>query len=401
MDRAGNLSGLPLELGELFGQAYQGGARIHNNSWSANTKSFYTLQCLEVDQFIHAHPDMLITIAAGNEGNAADPFSAQPGYVDWQSMGSPAASKNALTVGASRSRRTEGGMSAKDYGSFNSSRFPNPPIARQKVSGDPQCMAAFSSRGPCDPLRIKPDLVAPGTDILSARSANAPVANFWGVLEDSDAYAYMGGTSMATPLVSGCGALVREYFRKERGREPSAALLKATLVNSTRRLNGDCAIADHDKLPNYHQGFGALYMPYAIPNAHEAWLKLWFVDTWRGGSSFRPGSSKDRARLAFEVKGGGFLRICLTWTDDAAGASLQNILGLMIEQAGVPTSKRMGNEDRPSPVGRLDRNNNVQIIRITDPAPGMYMVQVFAANLLSEQHWALVITGDVEEPVEI
>ena len=40
--------------------------------------------------------------------------------------------------------------------------FPIPPIAEQLLSGDPEGMASFSSRGPCDDRRIKPDIVAPG-----------------------------------------------------------------------------------------------------------------------------------------------------------------------------------------------------------------------------------------------
>ena len=48
----------------------------------------------------------------------------------------------------------------------------------------------------------------------------------------------MGGTSMAAPLVAGCAALVREYYVSKRHHEPSAALLKATLINGTRWLTG-------------------------------------------------------------------------------------------------------------------------------------------------------------------
>ncbi|MEA3291158.1 MAG: S8 family serine peptidase, partial [Pseudomonadota bacterium] len=120
MDNNGGLGGLPVELEELFGEAYQEGARIHNNSWSADTKSFYTFNSEEVDEFVYENPDFLVVIAAGNKGTAedSDPLNdfalsnSRPGFVNRLSMGSPATAKNALTVGASRSDRTSGGLAA-------------------------------------------------------------------------------------------------------------------------------------------------------------------------------------------------------------------------------------------------------------------------------------------------
>lgn len=395
MDTKGGLGGLPIDLADLFDEAYQAGARIHNNSWSANTKSYYTFNALEVDEYVDAHPDFLVVIAAGNEGSAKNPFNTQPGFVDWQSIGSPATAKNALTVGASRNGRSDGGFSQRSYADFDPKRFGLPPIATQTVSGDVESLAAFSARGPCDPRRIKPDLVAPGTDILSARAAGAPDAHYWGFLPGEPHYGFMGGTSMAAPLVAGCAALVREYYRVEHAHLPSAALVKATLINSTRRLTGIDANAEHDKLPNFHQGFGALHMPHAYPNVREPWFKLAFVDTQKDNVPFR--GNGERRRFEFKVQGGAFLRLCLVWTDRAAGSALQNNLAIMLEHTALMPPKVSGNVDRPSPLGPIDRDNNVHIIRIDNPPPGNYMVQVFAPNLTtSPQHWALVITGDLD-----
>jgi len=76
----------------------------------------------------------------------------------------------------------------------------------------------------------------------------------------------MGGTSMAAPLVSGCAALVRQYFIGQ-GHHPSAALVKATIINGTHRLTGFDAVADYGELPNYHQGFGRCICRRRFPTA--------------------------------------------------------------------------------------------------------------------------------------
>jgi hypothetical protein len=195
-------------------------------------------------------------------------------------------------------------------------------------------------------------------------------------------------------LVAGCAALVRQYYRQDRQAEPSAALLKATLVNSTRWLSGPDATADHGKNPNYHQGFGAVYMPFAVPNPSEPWMRLEFVDSWKDATK-QLATTGDRRRFAFTVNGGQFLRICLAWTDPPPGPSLQNALALLLETPMQPP-RIAGNHERPRIIDRVDRDNNVQIVRIENPPPGNYLAVVLARNMLRPpQDYALVVTGDL------
>jgi subtilisin family serine protease len=393
LDAQQRLGGLPVHLGELFQQAYDAGARIHNNSWGSATPSVYTLNAEDVDEFVAAHPDMLIVIAAGNEGQAARRMHSPPGFPDWLSIGSPATCKNALTVGASRSSRTNGGISALKWSVAFPSAFPDPPIGDETVSGNPDCLAAFSSRGPCDDRRIKPDLVAPGTDIASTKSSLAPLHHFWGPYPGANGkYAYMGGTSMATPLVSGSAALVREYYVKTRQHDPSAALLKATLINGARWLTGPDSIVDQAMAPNYNQGFGAIHLASSIPNPLEPNLRLEFADGWQDQTQHFKRSGQ-RFRFNVQVGGGDQLRVCLAYTDLPA-RGLQNDLNLLIEE---PTgTKHIGNEYLPERLTPDDRGNNVEVVRIDNPPDGQYLIQVSAFNLLGQdQAFALVVTGEL------
>lgn len=391
LDASGGLGGLPVNLADLFESAYAAGARIHNNSWGSNTASRYTIDSTEVDAYIASHRDLLVVFSAGNDGIADPRLNSKQGFVDWLSIESPASAKNALTVGARRSSRTAGGFSALRHDQAWPSDFPDPPIGSENISGDPQALAGFSSRGPCDDRRIKPDVVAPGTDILSARSSRAPIRNFWGP-HTSPLYAYMGGTSMAAPLVAGTAALVRQYLVEARGHEPSAALLKAVLINGTQWLSGADSTADHLDTPNFHQGFGSLFLPWSIPSPVEPSLALEFVDTWKDPQAqFR--RTGQRARYRVDVTGGKRLRITLAYTDLPA-RGLQNNLNVTVED---PTGRKIsGNQNVPGSLNIPDPDNNVEVVRIDDPVPGSYLIQISAGNILQgPQDFALAVAGEL------
>ncbi len=86
-------------------------------------------------------------------------------------------------------------------------------------------LAAFSSRGPAlgDPDFVKPDITAPGVNILAGHTPD--VAN--GV--PGELFQYQTGTSMATPVVAGIAALIREARP-----DWSPAMLKSALTTTAR-----------------------------------------------------------------------------------------------------------------------------------------------------------------------
>jgi hypothetical protein len=235
----GALSGIPSDLNTLFSEAYGAGARIHTNSWGASAAGNYTSFSEDVDEFVWNNPDFLILFSAGNDGVDAN----GDGVIDPMSLESPATAKNCITVGASENNRPTGSTPGPAYdfpwatGSW-AVDYPAAPISADHVSDDAGGMAAFSSRGPCLDGRFKPDIVAPGTNVVSTKSS-ATTDTLWGQGPDLSGsnYTFSGGTSMATPLVAGTATLVRNFYTDLEGIWPSAALIKATLLNGAFEMS--------------------------------------------------------------------------------------------------------------------------------------------------------------------
>lgn len=254
----GVLLGLPSNLDLLFSEADTAGADLHSNSWGSSMAAAYTSFSEDVDAYVWDHPDFLILFAAGNSGVDLD----GDGVIDYYNVGSPGTAKNCLTVGASEGDRPTGAGYDCPWGTGSwALKYPADPIFSDHVSDNTDGMAAFSSRGPVLDGRYKPDLVAPGTNILSVKSSHASGSG-WGPYDND--YMWMGGTSMSTPLTAGASALMRQYLIDEKGvAAPSAALLKAALLNSAADIS-----------PGQYGTGPDLEIPDGVPNNVLGWGRL-------------------------------------------------------------------------------------------------------------------------------
>jgi len=365
MDSDGGLSGIPDDLGLLFGEAYNYGARLHSNSWGVPLSSgghAYDSFTASADQYLWNTPDMTVLFAAGNDGDSQAEHSVTL----------PGTAKNVITVGASENNRPSKGSHADN----------------------PDDIAWFSSRGPAPDGRVKPDVVAPGTWILSVKSADAPSGNFWDVCDYGqswcDRYAYMGGTSMATPITNGFATVVRGYLVDKGIPDPTSSLLKAVLIAGAKPLG--------DGYPNKDYGWGRIDMSGIIPE-YEAGNMIALNEDQT--ASLNTGG---QWTYTFSVKDYTHdLRVVLVWRDYPGEPNAQKEL---VNDLDLVVVDPMGNEIKPVTVnnpdcgdGTRDNTNNVEVVRLEVPMVGSYTVKVKAHNVpYGPQPFSLVVRGALGQP---
>jgi hypothetical protein len=408
----GTVIGLDDDYYQLFAQAYYSdGVRLHSNSWGDLTGPItdtetayggYPYGSQRTDQFVWEHPDMAIFFAAGNSGTDGTPGAmgfcvGGDGVVDPDSLLFPGTAKNVITVGAGESNRSTGGLGGYPWLLLNLC-FTTAPINLDLVANNPDGMAAFSSRGPTDDGRTKPDIIAPGTNIVSNRSHYPGATALWGAHEVNADYAYSGGSSMATPLVAGAGVLVRQWLAQQGLANPSAALIKAILLNTTHAMapgqygTGPTQEIPFDR-PNNVSGWGRLDLGFIDATAPYT---LWFDDHATGLQTGQAISyTHSFSQPLTIVTGTHPLRVMLAWTDPPASlsASSQLVNDLDLVAIGPGDTRYFGN-DVPSG----DRINNVEGIVVDNPPVGQYRLEVSAHNVpVDSQPYALVVAGPLQD----
>ena len=339
----------PSNITKMFLDAYDNGARSHSDSWGYPSGGSYDSLAQGADQFQWDHPDFLEIISAGNEGKAS------------MTIRSPGIAKNVLTVGACNN--TE-----------NADQMP-----------------WFSSRGPTPDGVRKPDVLAPGWNIMSV-AGDDDQNNY------ESGYKMISGTSMATPIVAGGCALVEQYFREgfyptgeknpADGFMPSGPLRKAVLVNSGRDVPGADA-----RVPDNSQGWGRVTLDDALYFKGDTG-RLWLYDDYGTGSGLGTGAKYTKS---FKVSGTLPLKVSLVW-NDYPGAGLKNDLNLMVKSPSGATyigSNYLNGESVPDAGAQPDAVNSVECVYIKNPEDGYYTLEVTAASISSggAQHFSIVATG--------
>lgn len=245
-------------------------------------------------------------------------------------------------------------------------------IAVGATNTNDKSMTDFSSWGPTDDGRLKPDVVGPGCQVGGDEGINSTVVD--------DSYDVMCGCSMATPAVAGTVGLMLEEMRTLRG-DPNylawPSTIKAILVQTAIDLNNTG--------PDYTTGYGHV-------DAKEA-IDLIIRDDDLGNELIRQGNVVDNeidTYLIYVPPGLPELKVTLAWDDPAAaplsGDDLVNDLDLYLSSpSGINYYAYMldpANPNDPATTGWNFRDNLEQVV-VSNPEQGIWQVKV----------WGWVVTG--------
>ena len=231
---------------------------------------------------------------------------------------------------------------------------------------DTDTMTTFSSWGPTDDGRIKPDLCANGSGLTST--------------EPNNTYGSKSGTSMASPSAAGTAALLWSHLTNT-GQAPTASILKALMIHGARDL-GRAG-------PDYEHGWGLI----------DARSSADLANSWLSSSLTNSGDSQTFTMTVPD--GASALKATLVWTDPAgtptAATALVNDLDLVLE-APNGTLSRPWTLDSANPgnlaMRGINRVDNVEQVVVDNPQSGTWTVHVDGFAIPSgPQPFVLVAEG--------
>ncbi|MGH9967909.1 MAG: S8 family serine peptidase, partial [Pyrinomonadaceae bacterium] len=399
----------------LESKAYNDGMRISTNSWGASTGGAYNADSQAYDALVRdAQPagstfptagnqEHVIVFAAGNDGSGAN------------TVGSPATAKNVISVGASENVQAFGaadGCGVPDTGANSAND-----------------MIGFSSRGPTDDGRVKPDIVAPGTHVaggVAQQSIASPTGS--GTGDDLGCFSAAGvcggpggnnffplaqqwytassGTSHSTPAIAGYAALIRQFFINNAFAPPSPAMTKVLMMNTARYLDG---VGANDTLPSNSQGMGeanfnSFFDVFSTPHIRRDEV---------GADKFTA-SGQQRVFTGNVSTNTKPFRVTLAWTDvpgPTSGNAFVNNLDLEVTVGGNTYKGNVFTGANSSTGGSADTRNNVESVFVPAGVSGSFVVKVKGTNIAGngvpgdadalDQDFGLLIYNAVEAQVAV
>ncbi len=339
------------------------GATISSNSWISGYFGDYNGQCEAYDRLTHdannvkpGDQPIFYVFGAGNDGRGG-----------LGTIRPPSLAKNVLSVGAT---------------------------GNDKVGTPSTVVASFSSQGPVEDGRIKPDVVIPGHMVASTRSSYAGAHAGWSRPADGqDSYVFGSGTSMATPGAAGASAIVTQFIRDEFDHEPSPALIKAALINGAQPLTGY-------EYPGFQQGWGRIDLDRSL-------LETSIYRIWREDQvvTLDMDEGSNVQSYWFLVRSDEDLKVTLTWSDvpGLVNSEKHLINDLDLEMVAPDGKHYSGNNFTDGVTEALDgfspdRVNNVEGILVKEPTEGLWNLRVRAHDIPEgSQTYALVVSGNVEK----
>ncbi|MDZ7778150.1 MAG: S8 family serine peptidase [Bacteroidales bacterium] len=323
---------------------------------------FYGDQAQLWDQIAYDAPYYLIVKSAGNDrgdGPSDGEYPQDGGDDGYDCIGWQGNSKNILTVGATQD--VPGGY-----------------------SGDPNDveMTSFSSWGPSDDGRIKPDISANGHSLYSSSDGG------------DGSYTSMSGTSMSAPSTTGSSLLLQEHYNDLNGSYMRAATLKALAIHTADETGPHPG-------PDYMFGWGLLNTQTAAEViSNDEVSSLIQEESLSDGDSF----TQDVA-----VPGTDPLVVTIVWTDppgtpvsfqlDPTDPMLINDLDLTINDGSSKTSWYPYVLDGQNPANAATKEvndvDNVEKIVVDSPSAGTYTIEVSHKGTLDggSQNFSLVVSG--------
>jgi hypothetical protein len=326
---------------------------------------FYGSRSRDWDQIAYNAPYYLIVKSSGNDrgqgpsnagtGNLAP---VDGGALGFDCIGDGGTAKNMMSVGA---------------------------VAQVSEYTGPSSviMSSFSSWGPVDDGRIKPDIVAKGVGTFSAGSTN------------NTHYSTKSGTSMSSPNTAGTLALLQQHYQQtHNGTSMLSSTLRALAIHTADE-------AGPSEGPDYMFGWGLL-------NAERASQIISEDDVIQNAIDEPTLTNDSTFTRELTAQGGIPLRVTIAWIDPAGTVlapalndrtpSLVHDLDLkIIGPDGEFYFPYKLDPDNPTTPATNDSKNyvdNVEMVYIENPMQGTYTIQVDHEGVLnSDQVFSLIISG--------